>query len=318
MEKLAKILIALLLTLFVGNGFCQSSDVTAKVAISKKSIAIGDWVELKIKVEEKGNKGIKWPIINDSLTSNIEILKASKIDTIKKDGSTFFEQTLTITSYDSGYHAIPPFDFMFDIKSDSVFSLAQTQALLLAVTTINVDTTAKFKDIKPVIDEPLTILDFLPYIFLVVGVLSIIIVVVYFYLRYKSNKPLFSLPKKQELPADIIAIEGLNKLKEKKLWQNGQTKQYYTELTDIIRYYIEKRFEFPAMEMVTSEIVGCMKSNVNDEALVNDSRYYLEMADNVKFAKFETLPDENHAIMNWAFDFVEKTKRLSKPLDINS
>lgn len=318
MRRLVKIFLFFSLVLFGKSLVAQDSSIKATATLSKPMIKIGDWVELSLKVEGANGKSIEWPFVTDTVSANIEVVNISPIDTIVKGTGKVLQQVITLTSYDSGYHAIPPFIFVYDKISDTVFSQAETQALLLQVNTLSVDTTANFMDIKPILDEPKSYFNIFMWVGIFYATVFAILFAIYFYKRYKANKPLIEFYKKPELPADIIAVDSLNKLKEKKLWQNGQTKEYYSELTDIIRLYIEKRFEFPAMEMVTNEIVGCMKSSNLDQKLIDESKAQLEMADGVKFAKLNTLPDENHGIMNWAFDFVAKTRNLDKPMENNS
>jgi hypothetical protein len=94
------------------------------------------------------------------------------------------------------------------------------------------------------------------------------------------------------------------------LWQQNRIKEYYTELTDIIRVYIENRFLIMAMEQVTDEILGrfsCTK--LIDSFMYDKLSHMLSLADMVKFAKAIPLPDENDLVLKNAYDFVIKTKQ---------
>jgi len=112
------------------------------------------------------------------------------------------------------------------------------------------------------------------------------------------------------LPAHIIALQELDKLKGDQLWQHDKVKEYYTRMTDVLRVYIEDRFKVPAMEQTTFEILSDFKANKSliDAESYNGLKDILELADLVKFAKLTPLPDDNHQSLNSAYLFVQYTK----------
>ena len=103
-------------------------------------------------------------------------------------------------------------------------------------------------------------------------------------------------------------MNGLESLKVKKLWQAGKVKDYYTELTDIVRIYIEERFSVQAVEMTTEEILEGLKDSYIDQESINKLARTLVLADLVKFAKEKPLPLENDTSMNNTIDFVKETR----------
>ena len=106
-------------------------------------------------------------------------------------------------------------------------------------------------------------------------------------------------------------------LKEKKLWQNDQIKQYYSGLTDILRTYLENRYRISALEQTTYEIVSTLKQqNLTEQKALNLLSFVLEYGDLAKFAKYKPLPDENDKSMKNAYAFIEKTKLIEKVTDI--
>jgi len=107
----------------------------------------------------------------------------------------------------------------------------------------------------------------------------------------------------------VEALAALNELREKKLWQQNAVKDYYSHLTDIMRRYIERRFDFPAQEMVTSEIIGSLSTEELDSTLTEITEVVLSNADLVKFAKYEPLGDENDAALKWGYNFVNQTTK---------
>jgi hypothetical protein len=104
-----------------------------------------------------------------------------------------------------------------------------------------------------------------------------------------------------------VALEQLDTLRLKKLWQNGETKEYYSELTDILRMYIEQQFDIHAAEMTTDEILFNMKPIDINRKVVNKLSDILMIADLVKFAKAFPSPLDNEQVFNHSIDFVQET-----------
>ena len=104
------------------------------------------------------------------------------------------------------------------------------------------------------------------------------------------------------------AIKELDEIKQQKLWQQGRSKEYYTLITDTLRKYIEERFGINAMEMTSGEILDLIRKNSEAQSVYDNLRQILQLADFVKFAKMNPLPDENDLSMMNAYLFVNQTK----------
>ena len=191
--------------------------------------------------------------------------------------------------------------------SDSI----STYPLYLLVHTIAVDST--IYDIKSPIHVPLGFMEVFPY---VAGGLAFIAALGFlvWYLRKRRRRGSVFLPSIPEEPAHIIALRELDELKELKLWQQNEFKDYYSRLTEIIRRYMERRYRIPAMEMTSEEIQRAWISSGEDrEDLAGNLNMLLNLADLVKFAKERPVASDNEENMERAYDFVHKTK-LVKPL----
>ena len=188
--------------------------------------------------------------------------------------------------------------------------LAQSQALPFLVNTIAVDTTAAIRDIKGIAKVPLTFKEVLPYLLISIAVVAVIALLIWFIVKHeRKNKPQKKVVKKakpKEKP-HITALKELEKLKIKKLWQNGQVKQYYSELTDILRTYIDGRYDINAMEMISSDILKELDTANLPQHLRKELEQTLTIADLVKFAKMEPLPDDHDRCFKQAVDFVQET-----------
>ncbi|MDD2635900.1 MAG: hypothetical protein PHW82_10415 [Bacteroidales bacterium] len=149
-------------------------------------------------------------------------------------------------------------------------------------------------------------------------VLLLIVVgaIVYFFKYYKKDiKPSF-IRVKPKLPAHIIALEKLENIRNQKIWAKGQIKEFHVQLTDVVREYIENRFGIYAVEMTSSEILDTFGvENVIENSDFMKLRQILEIADAVKFAKYQALQNENDLALRNAFEFVETTKEI---IDENS
>jgi hypothetical protein len=139
----------------------------------------------------------------------------------------------------------------------------------------------------------------------------ITLTILYYFLYYKNNKKPTILKIKAKDPAHIIALEKLQKIKDNKLWLNNDIKEYYVQITDILREYIENRFGFRAKEMVSSEIIEIL---YNNRLLINNDleklKNILNASDFVKFAKYQPSQNDNISSLEYAFDIVENTKEI--------
>jgi len=294
----------------VAQKMFSNPEVKAVAVIDTNAILVGQQTDIHLQITAPKDVFVQWPQIGDTLSKNVEVIHYSNIDTIAsdKDDLTHLSQTITISSFDSGYFAIPPFYFIYGKKNDSLYDITETNALLLQVNNVKVDLSKEIKDIKPILDEPWTFMEILPYILIGLGIILLILLAMYIYNRKKQHKPIFSLPEKPKLPAHVIALQKLDMLKDKKLWQSGNMKEYYSELTDIIREYMEGQMNFGAMEMVSDDILSELQDRELDENLYKDTQEVLQTADLVKFAKVKPLADECDRALKWGYSFVEQTK----------
>ena len=164
--------------------------------------------------------------------------------------------------------------------------------------------------IKSVREEPIDFVQdiLIPASLFILGFL-LIGGIIYFFVK-RANRPKVALPKPKEfVPANVIAINQLEDLKGKQLWQKGDIKGYQSELTHIIRAYLENRYKINALEHTTNQIGQDLKKLNLDESLRNEVQNILQVADLVKFAKAEPTDDIHEQFMNKAYEFVETTKK---------
>lgn len=313
MKKIS-ILIFFFITLFVSNFFAQEVRVDAVLDTSK--IRIGEQANIDIYVtynaKENKNLKIQWPTIGDTLTGKVEVVSVSPIDTTfpdKTNSSKIFQhQKVTISVYDSGYYAVPGFEF---ILNDDTTNSIYTNPLFIEVHTVPTDTSAtKLKDIKPPFEEKFNWKWYLDYIYWGLGILVLTIIVFFIVRRYnRKNTNEILEPEKPKIPAHITALAALEKIKEEKIWKDGKVKEYYSAISDTIRLYIEERFGLNALESTTDEIMTAFRTQVVDKDSKDKLQQLLTLSDLAKFAKMTPIEDEHNFTLKNAFDFVNGTKR---------
>ena len=113
-------------------------------------------------------------------------------------------------------------------------------------------------------------------------------------------------------PAEEVALEKLDVIREQKIWQTGQMKEYHTQLTDVVREYIARRFEVSSTEQTSDETLRAMRPLLSEKKdLYEQLRKMLTLADLVKFAKWTATPDENELSLRSAYAFVKETTERS-------
>ena len=251
-----------------------------------------------------------WPVFNDTILGNIVVIGRSKIDSSfsKDKKSLTLTQDIKLTSFDSGFYTIPQVPFRYRLLPDTSVKTASSGLSMLMVHTMKVDTTNVIKPIKGPLRVPVTFLEVLPYILIALAVIALIILLVWYRNRRKKHQPLIQIRPKVRLQPHEKALQELEKLRTKKLWQEGKVKEYHSELTDILRIYIETGFGVPAMESTTFEIINKLRQdNVFAKTLIEKLDRLLQNADMVKFAKMVPLPQDNETALNAGIEFVNQT-----------
>ncbi|MDR1202452.1 MAG: hypothetical protein LBL58_12625 [Tannerellaceae bacterium] len=284
--------------------FAQRTLIDVK--IDSAAILIGEQTILHLTVTIDKDKNVQIVIPGDTLMRGVEVLNFSKSDSsIIENDRLLIKQDILITSFDSALYLLPPLKVIDGL--DTVYS----NQVALKVSTIPVDTDnpEDFFDIKEVWKPPFVLADYYPWIFGILITLFLICVVGYIIQRMRNQKPIVSFKREvPKLPPHEQAIMELNRIKQQKLWQQGRNKEYYTSITEILRHYIIDRFGMNAMEMTSGEILDIIKRNNEADSVYENLKQILQLADFVKFAKWNPLPDENDLSMMNAYLFINQTK----------
>jgi hypothetical protein len=273
--------------LFIGFlSYAQERPVS--ISTNTTSIKIGEQIQYKITV--KGQNNIVFPTIKLDSLKKVELVEALPTDTLKNQ----LEKKYLLTSFDSGVYVIPQQEILINN------SKYLTDSLLIKVATVKVDTLKqKMYEIKAVKSEPKTFDDYKHLLWWLLIILAIIGVALYFIFRKKKEKEIivYVAPIQE-------AFQRLKELDEKQLLQQNKVKIYYSELTDIVRTYIEKDIHIPALESTTNELIETINdfnesSNLGiSKETIQQLKRVLQSADLVKFAKSNPIVEEIKADRN--------------------
>jgi hypothetical protein len=286
----------------------QGYKATAK--LEPHTILIGDQVNLNLNFSFPSGTQVVWPSIKDTILGNIQVISRTKVDTSWSADKKNLQlrQELRLTCFDSGFYTIPPIRFYYRNLPDTTIRFEQTEIQILTVHTLAIDTTLAIKPIKGPVKIPFSILEYLPWIIAGLLFLAIAGFLIYYLIKRKKGEPIFLLRPSVKYQPHEWALMELEKLRKKKLWQAGKMKEYYTELTDILRKYIEDRFRLMAMESTTGEILEDLEEKIGIQKEFRTTLgKILSMADLVKFAKYMPLPEDHEQSMEDAVDFINKT-----------
>jgi Fe-S cluster assembly scaffold protein SufB len=139
---------------------------------------------------------------------------------------------------------------------------------------------------------------------------GLIILLIVLYNKYLKKMPVLdSKEMKLLLPPYVVALSELDKIKQDKPWQQGRSKEYHTDLTDILREYIERVYNVNSMEMTSEEILENLRHlRFEQKTAYLELKQILQLADLVKFAKWNATPDEHELSLSNAYLFVNQTK----------
>jgi hypothetical protein len=299
----------MLLLFFVANTtvmFAQNAAVKA----DRYTIKIGEQIKLNITANPLKDQRVIWPEVGDSLGQWFEVLRKDTLDTLNSAGLRTLEQHVWITSFDTGRHNLPVFPFKFILPEGDTQHVV-SDMLSIQILDVPVDTTKNIKDIRNIetVPEDYTHLYKLGAIVLVV--LVTIGIILWLILRKRKTQKMVTVAAPPIVPWQK-ALSALDILQQQAIWRDGNTKEFHSELTDVLRTYIEEHFKLPAMESTTEETMAMLrKSGLNNEAatMLND---VLILADLVKFAKVNPEPGEHENSVKHAKAFILKTRPAEK------
>lgn len=268
------------------------TSAQALYQLDTNNVTIGDQVTLSI-------SGVENYRTLEELNQNGVVALKQWEDTVKHI------QYTTLTSFDEGDHSI-----MLGAEDSLVLVVNDVEG----VDTVNV----QIKDIAPIIKVRYTFWEIFRWILLGLAIVALIVAIVFVVKRLKAHKPIIELHPEPVIPPDERALKSLEELRRKELWQAGKVKEYYTDLTDIVRNYLEEAWNINSTDMTSDETLEAYHdSRAYDETCESKLRQMLRTADMVKFAKGEPLPNEHTQAMSHAVEFVDALAEKNRQQAVN-
>lgn len=287
-----------LLLLFVVF-ICNAQTTTVRASVDRTDILIGEQINLILEADIPENEPISFFTI-DSI-EHFEFLQKGKIDTANTSKGTELKQLFRLTSFDSGRWVIPAYSLA---HSESL----RTDSIVINVGFMAMDTTKDYNDIKEIIEiEAEKKQDWTWYY--VGGGALLLALLIYLLTRKKKKKATDEAAATQATDPFRDAMENLEQLKQADYPGKGDTKKYYTRLTEIFRTYVEKRKGIHSLQQTTDDLVLQLRSIDLNKDEYHQLSQALRLSDFVKFAKYETTDTDNTNVFDTIKKSIEEIER---------
>lgn len=258
------------------------SQVSIKASVDRSKILIGEPIKLNVEAYMPLGSTVQW-LRQDSIP-HFDIDAFSAVDTSQNIDGKKIEQTLTVTSFDSGRWQIPPFEIAVDGKpyySDSI---------TVDVAFVSFDPKEDYRDIKDIIETNDPRMKYLPWFVAAIALASLFGLVILLAKRKQESVPeVIEMPR---LSAYREAVQAMEELERKGI-SGMEEKQLYTTMNDILRKYVSRKFNVPTFERTNEELIMQLsRMKISRDSFLNLAQS-LRMADFVKFAKYRPSADDN-------------------------
>jgi hypothetical protein len=272
-----------------GMAFAQTGapDAALRVhaTLDKTRILIGEPIQLMLEATVPGNGQLAWPIL-DSFP-HFEFIEKGKVDSVIHPDGRYYRQYLTVTSFDSGFHAIPRLPFVAGLKRSF------TDSVRIEVDYTKFDPKQDYHDIRDIIDIPNPYVYWIGWVVGFVTLSSLALVIWLVATRHRAlnrSGPVVVTPR---LSPYEEAMKQLEELAGQAAWENGPVKTYYTRLNDILRLFLLRRFGIASLVETNDELIGQLRSlHLGNESFSRLTET-LRMSDFVKFAKYQPAVSDN-------------------------
>ena len=296
----------------VSVAYASGQNVVVRAEVDSMMMWIGQQTGLHIEVTCDPGQDIAFPVYRDTIVKGLEIIPPVTTDTqyVNNGQRMTVTRNYTVTSFDSALMYIAP----IPVYVDSVEYLSNRLALAFMTYDIPEGEEKQIFGPKDNLRTPVMFYEVKGFLLLWILAIIAISVAVYLFKRYSDDKPIIRRIKiEPKVPAHIRAISEIEELRQAGGPHSEDSKRYYTQLTDILREYINDRFGFNATEMTSFEILERLEESQDKDSL-NELRDLLATSDMVKFAKFKPMLNENDRNLVTAMEFVNGTK-IEVPAD---
>ena len=291
---------------FQSAALSQQGEVSVESRIDKSEVTVGELVLYEVTVLHLPEIEVTMPPPGINL-GGFEIRNYNELDPVKKGSLIERKVKYTIAAYDTGSFVIPPTGVLY-MTTDSVQNVLLTDAVSIRVKSILSSDANDILDIKDPLElaqnwNTIILLLSLGVIAVVLGALGYL-----YYRKKKHGEPFFEWKKEPRLPAHEEAIMALNRLRESSLLAERKVKEYYVQMSEIVRLYLQARYFKPILEMTTTQTKTVLEVENRGSSVLPGIASLLERCDMVKFAKYMPEEDENTDVLQLAYTIINSTK----------
>ena len=306
MKKIAYIL-------YFISSFALAQDGDFKAISSTDQLLIGEPVEITFDLNFPASislDSIRFPAFKEQDTLGngwelwkVDSLQINNIETNNGDFITQVIQKIEIANFDTGRHEFP--GVVAFIKNKRILS----NSLKFSINSIELSDNESIKNIKNIKLDPLTFLEktilWLRQYWMQILIFLLVIPIVYILYKKLTSKNIQKKIEKPAIPMPIILLEKLAKIEKKKLWQNGKHKQYFTEVNDVARAFIEDRYCVATFEKTSIEIINSLQlASISNDWMAKIEKLFT-VSDLVKFAKQIPTNQENIYAIDTVREFIQ-------------
>ena len=288
-------------------------------SLSKDTVLIGDHIVWRARFNVPRDLTVDFDSLANPVVPGVEVIRHFTIDTLSlRKKFAEIEANAVLTSFDSGAYMLPDRVFYFYRGEEEVDTI-HVDGKRVVVETIAVDTATfmspereegdespRFADIKPQFGYPVTFWEVAKWVLAALALAALTVAAVLVIKRKRAGLSVMGRPVVQD-PPHIVALRTLDRIRAEELWQKNRQKQFYTEVTDALRLYIESRFDVTAIEATSAEMLADLKTrDVSAEEFAELEELFIR-SDLVKFAKLNCSREENEAVIPVAVRFVNQT-----------
>ena len=290
----------------------QGTETQLKVTVDATEVTIGDIVTLSVTVQHPSSTKLAFPSVEESLGEWI-VRSVSRSPLRKlKDGIEEDSLKVQLTVYKTGEFEIPALEVEL-VKSTGEKSILVSQPIKIKVESVLAENEQDLKDLKP---QAEIAADYKPFLLLLAALASIVFLVYRLINIIKRRKNTLAAEVKDSRPPEQIAREAIQLLLSRKLVEHGFLKEFYLELSEIVKRYIGTKLNIPSLERTTEEFTSDLKQAPLSAMRFQTIREFLMDCDLVKFAKYHPSRQETQKILAQAFEIIDSIAASQRDVSV--
>ncbi len=303
--KIIKIINLIFLLIFIYSNV--NAQISLKTGVNQSTFHIGDFITYSVTITYNKDLKLILPPPGKEL-GQFDIKDYNITDEETKKNNKIKKIEYTITTYFLGEFEIPSIEIQYKDKKGNTGTI-KTEPLLVKVIPIKKLPTDKddIRDIK----KPFYVKTYI-WVYILIGLFLIGISIIGYYIyikKFKKTQEITIKKKEKRLPEGLEALQSIKELQKKGYIKNQQIKQFYFELSEIIREYLHRRYNILTLERTSFEIFRDLKKILNNKELIDSFNILFKESDLVKFAKHKPGANQIKGIIDRCVKLIHNTKR---------